>query len=44
MILVRAIVLGNLLPQTDDAEKDLEIFEKLMAFDDKSLALPFTHK
>ena len=44
LILVRAIVLGSLLPQTDDAEKDLEIFEKRMAFDDKSLALPFTHK
>jgi hypothetical protein len=32
--LVRAIVLGSLLPQTDNAEKDLEIFEKLMAFDE----------
>ncbi|MEZ5453588.1 MAG: DUF1156 domain-containing protein [Thiothrix sp.] len=38
LILVRAIVLGSLLPQTDDAEKDLEIFEKLMAFDDEGLA------
>lgn len=38
LILVRAIVLGSLLPQTDDAEKDLEIFEKLMAFDDGGLA------
>lgn len=38
LILVRAIVLGSLLPQTDNAEKDLEIFEKLMAFDDESLA------
>jgi putative DNA methylase len=27
LILVRAIVLGALLPQTDNAEKDLEIFE-----------------
>jgi putative DNA methylase len=34
LILVRAIVLGMLLPQTDDPEKDLEIFEQLMAFDD----------
>ena len=34
LILVRAIVLGSLLPQTEDAEKDLEIFEKLMAFDE----------
>jgi len=38
LILVRAIVLGMLLPQTDDAEKDLEIFEQLMAFDDAGLA------
>lgn len=38
LILVRAIVLGSLLPQTDDAEADLEIFEKLMAFDDEGLA------
>jgi len=38
LILVRAIVLGSLLPQTDDAEKDLEIFEQLMGFDDEGLA------
>ncbi len=38
LILVRAIVLGSLLPLTQDVEKDLEIFEKLMAFDDESLA------
>lgn len=38
LILVRAIVLGSLLPQTENAEKDLEIFEKLMAFDDEGLA------
>lgn len=38
LILVRAIVLGSLLPQTGDAEKDLEIFEKLMAFDTEGLA------
>jgi len=38
LILVRAIVLGSLLPQTGDSEKDLEIFEKLMAFDDHGLA------
>jgi putative DNA methylase len=37
LILVRAIVLGSLLPQTDDPEKDLEIFEKLMAFDEGGL-------
>jgi adenine-specific DNA methylase len=38
LILVRAIVLGSLLPQTDDAEADLEIFERLMAFDYEGLA------
>ena len=38
LILVRAIVLGSLLPQTGDREKDLEIFERLMAFDDHGLA------
>jgi adenine-specific DNA methylase len=38
LILVRAIVLGSLLPPTDNAEQDLEIFEKLMAFDDEGLA------
>ncbi|MBS0576833.1 MAG: hypothetical protein JSS45_10515 [Proteobacteria bacterium] len=35
---MRAIVLGCLLPPTDDAEADLAIFEKLMAFDDEGLA------
>lgn len=38
LILVRAVVLGSLLPQTDNTEKDLEVFELLMAFDDQSLA------
>jgi putative DNA methylase len=38
LILVRAIVLGSLLPPTGDAEQDLEIFEKLMAFDEGGLA------
>ncbi|MFZ1643155.1 MAG: anti-phage-associated DUF1156 domain-containing protein [Candidatus Contendobacter sp.] len=38
LILVRAIMLGSLLPPTGDAEGDLEIFEKLMAFDDEGLA------
>lgn len=38
LILVRAIVLGSLLPPTGNAEQDLVIFEKLMAFDDESLA------
>lgn len=38
LILVRAIVLGCLLPPTSDAKADLALFEKLMAFDDESLA------
>ena len=38
LILARAIILGSLLPQTDDAEQDLAIFEKLMAFDEEGLA------
>lgn len=33
LILVRAIVLGSLLPQTGDPEKDLELYECLLAFD-----------
>lgn len=37
LILVRAIVLGSLLPRTDDPRGDLEMFEKLMAFDDEGL-------
>src|SRR5699024_3209845 len=38
LILVRAIVLGSLLPPTDDPQADLAIFEKLMAFDEDALA------
>ncbi len=38
LILVRAVVLGSLLPQTKNREKDLTLFEMLMAFDNKSLA------
>lgn len=38
LILVRAIVLGSLLPATENPEIDLAVFEKLMAFDDESLA------
>lgn len=38
LILVRAVVLGSLLPPTNDAEADLALFEKLMAFDDEGLA------
>ena len=38
LILVKAIVLGTLLPATGNAERDLDIFEKLMAFDEGGLA------
>jgi len=38
LILVRAIILGSLLPQTDDRERDLEIFEMLMGFDSVGLS------
>lgn len=38
LILVRAIVLGVLLPRTDDPERDLQVFEKLMGFDAEGLA------
>ncbi|MBE93924.1 anti-phage-associated DUF1156 domain-containing protein [Marinobacter sp.] len=38
LILVRAIVLGCLLPQTEDAEADLALFEALMGFDIDGLA------
>lgn len=34
LVYVRACVLGALLPATEDPERDLEIFEKLMAMDD----------
>ena len=38
LILVRSIILGSLLPRTDDVERDLEVFEMLMGFDIDSLA------
>ncbi|TXH12650.1 MAG: DUF1156 domain-containing protein, partial [Gammaproteobacteria bacterium] len=38
LILVRAVLLGSLLPPTDNTEADLAIFEKLLAFDDEGLA------
>lgn len=38
LILVRSIILGSLLPKTENIERDLEIFEYLMGFDDESLA------
>ena len=36
LILVKACVLGALLPATEDPEADLRIFEKLMAIDDEA--------
>jgi putative DNA methylase len=38
LVLVRACVLGSLLPATGDTAKDLEIFEMLMAMDDAAFA------
>lgn len=38
LILAKACVLGCLLPATDDAKRDLEIFEMLMGMDDLSFA------
>lgn len=38
LILVRSIILGCLLPPTGDNEKDLEIYEQLLGFDEVSLA------
>lgn len=38
LILVRSIILGSLLPQTNNKERDLEIFEMLLGFDPVSLA------
>lgn len=39
LILVKACVLGCLLPTTQSSTRDLEIFEKLMAMDDESFAI-----
>src|SRR5271155_4308080 len=36
LILVKACVLGALLPAPDDAERDLAVFEKLMAIGDEA--------
>ncbi len=38
LILAKACVLGSLLPATDNAKRDLEIFELLMGMDDLSMA------
>ncbi len=39
LILNRACILGCLLPATNDSERDLEIFEMLMAMDDESFVV-----
>jgi len=41
LILVRAVVLGTLLPASDDAAADLDIFLKLMAMDDAAFGRRF---
>jgi len=41
LILCRAVVLGCLLPATDNPSKDLDIFLKLMAIDDGAFARRF---
>lgn len=41
LVLVRAVVLGALLPATDNPAKDLDIFLKLMAMDDGAFARRF---
>src|SRR5208337_3859913 len=41
LILVRAVLLGCLLPATDDAAADLEVFLKLMAMDDAAFGRRF---
>ncbi|NUB46751.1 DUF1156 domain-containing protein [Fertoebacter nigrum] len=41
LILVRAVLLGALLPATDEPVADLDIFLKLMGMDDASLARRF---
>jgi putative DNA methylase len=41
LILCRAVVLGCLLPASDNAQKDLDIFLKLMAIDDDAFGRRF---
>jgi putative DNA methylase len=41
LILVRAVALGALLPVSEDAAADLEVFLKLMAMDDSAFARRF---
>ncbi|ABE37253.1 DNA methylase containing a Zn-ribbon [Rhodopseudomonas palustris BisB5] len=44
LVLVRACILGALLPSTGDDEKDLAIFEKLMGMSDDQVACRFKEK
>lgn len=44
LILNKACILGCLLPATNDPERDLEIFEKLMAMDDESFVARWTRR
>lgn len=37
LVLVRACILGSLLPATGDDEKDIEVFERLMSMDKQGL-------
>lgn len=37
LVLVRASILGALLPATDDPQRDIEVFERLLGIDDTSL-------
>lgn len=38
LILVRAIILGLLLPKTDSVEKDFQLLEQLLSFDEHGIA------
>ncbi|MBU1052858.1 MAG: DUF1156 domain-containing protein [Proteobacteria bacterium] len=44
LILAKACILSCLLPATNDAARDLEIFEKLMAMDDESFSVRWKRK
>ena len=39
LVLVRAAIIGCLLPTTDNPEKDMEIFLKIMSMDNEGLLL-----
>ena len=41
LILTRACVLASLMPATDDLERDVEIFEKLMGMSDETFGRRF---